>query len=100
MSIFIEEKNCYRKDIADKAALLIDCDAYYTALYYAFCQAKYSIFIFGWDIDGRIELLRGDKAKNKKIPVSLFDLIKWKAENNPDLNIYLNKWNYSILFTK
>ena len=92
--------NCWDTGVAEKAALLIDCASYYRVLYHALCKAKQSIFVLGWDIDGRIELLRGEEAKNKEIPVGFADLIRWKAKHNPDLKVYLNRWNYSIFFTR
>ncbi len=98
--IFEPGHNCWRKERADKAALLIDCANYYRALHYAFSRAKYSIFILGWDIDSRIELLRGEEAKNAGGRVTLFDVIYQKASENPDLKIYLNKWDYSLFFAK
>lgn len=99
-NIYETGHNCWDTGVADKAALLIDCASYYRVLYHALCKAKRSIFILGWDIDGRIELLRGKEAENQEIPVGLADLIRWKATHNPDLEIYLNRWNYSIFFSK
>ena len=29
-----------------------------------------------------------------------FDLIKWKAEENPDVEIYLNRWDYPLFMAK
>src|SRR5690606_25705950 len=73
---------------------------YYRELYYAICRAKYSIFILGWDIDSRIELLRGKEAKGQKLPVRLFDLIVHKAKENPDFKVYLNRWDYSFFMIR
>ncbi|WP_334129948.1 VTT domain-containing protein [Sneathiella sp.] len=98
-SIYRENHNCWRTGKADKAALLIDCANFFRALYAALCDAKKSIFILGWDIDGRIELLRGEEGEDNEIPVTLFDLLTHKAEENQDLQIYLNRWNYSVFFT-
>ena len=97
---FQESKNCWQSESGNNASLLIDCATYYRALYYAFTHAKHSIFIIGWDIDSRIELLRGKEAEQAEAPVVLFDLIKRKAEQNPHLQIYLNRWNYSIFLLK
>lgn len=91
-------RNCWQTGHAVKAALLIDCANYYRALYYALCNARHSISILGWDIDSRIELLRGEEARNREFPVRLFNLINRKAKENPDLKIYLDRWNYSIFF--
>jgi phosphatidylserine/phosphatidylglycerophosphate/cardiolipin synthase-like enzyme/uncharacterized membrane protein YdjX (TVP38/TMEM64 family) len=98
--IFTPGKNCWRAEKIHKAALLIDCANYFRALYHAICLAEHSIFITGWDIDGRIELLRGTEAEGKEMPVELGQLLKHKAKENPDLQIYLNKWNYSIFFAR
>lgn len=92
------DEKCWKADKATKAKLLIDCAAYYKALYQAICKAKKSIFILGWDIDGRIELMRGAEVENCTYPVRFRDLIVQKAKENPDLKIYLNRWNYSIFF--
>ena len=97
-TLFKPGENCWRTTKADKATLLIDCEAYYSALYHAISRAKRSIFVLGWDIDGRIELLRGEDAKNANFPVRFFDLIKFKTDENPELKVYLNRWNYSIFF--
>ncbi|MAM35267.1 MAG: phospholipase [Micavibrio sp.] len=99
-TFYKEGRNCWQKGRADKAAILIDCAAYYRALYHALSNAEHSVFILGWDIDGRIELLRGKEAEGLEVPPRLFDLIRWKAEENPDLKIYLNRWNYSIFYMK
>lgn len=96
---FSAQDHYWKKDKADKAALLVDCASYYKALYETLCHAKHSIFILGWDIDGRIELLRGEDAQNKKYAVALRELLCQKANENPDLEIYLNRWNYSIFFS-
>jgi phosphatidylserine/phosphatidylglycerophosphate/cardiolipin synthase-like enzyme/uncharacterized membrane protein YdjX (TVP38/TMEM64 family) len=93
-SVFHEE-NCRSVDRASYASVLIDCANYYRALHEAVCAAKRSIFVLGWDIDSRIELLRGEAAKASSCPATFFGLIQWKARQNPSLEIYLNRWDYS-----
>ena len=88
--------NCWRAETATHAAMVVDCANYYRALHSAICKAKHSIFILGWDIDSRIELLRGKDAEEAGCPSVFFDLIQWKARQSPDVMIYLNRWNYSI----
>jgi phosphatidylserine/phosphatidylglycerophosphate/cardiolipin synthase-like enzyme/membrane protein DedA with SNARE-associated domain len=100
VTIFEPGHNCWRRVQAYKVALLIDCNNYYRALHYAFSHAKYSIFILGWDIDSRIKLLRDIKTEGGVGSVTLFDVIYQKATENPDLKIYLNKWDYSLFFAK
>lgn len=96
--LFKPGRNCWRVETASHASMLIDCANYYRAVYDAISKAKHSIFILGWDIDSRIDLLRGDDALNAKYPVRFFDLIQAKARENPFLKIYLNRWDFSIFF--
>lgn len=94
-SLFRPRHNCWQITKSDYIAPVIDCDNYYRALHESISKAQRSIFIVGWDIDSRIELIRdGDKQSDQ--PKTLFDLLKWKAHQNPHLHIYLNRWNYSL----
>jgi phospholipase D1/2 len=99
-SIFQPGVNCWRVERANHASVLVDYGNYYRDLHAAICKAKESIFVLGWDIDGRIELLRGPDAEKSEAPVTFFELIKWKIEREPQIKIYLNKWDYSIFFAK
>ena len=90
--------NCWRTSRARQASMVVDCANYYRALHQAICNAKHSIFILGWDIDSRIELLRGGDAEKANCPVNFFELIQWKARQNPELMIYLNRWQFSLFF--
>ena len=90
--------NCWRTSRARQASMVVDCANYYRALHQAICNAKHSIFVLGWDIDSRIELLRGKDAAQANCPVNFFELIQWKARQNPEIMIYLNRWQFSLLF--
>lgn len=95
-SIFKTGRNCWRVRKAAFAAPVIDCSNYYRAVHQAICNARHTLFIVGWDIDSRIELLRGKDAEATECPNTLYELLKWKSEITPNLKIYLNRWNYSI----
>lgn len=94
--LFVTGRNCRQVATATHASMLVDCANYYRAVHQAICKAQHSVFILGWDIDSRIELLRGDEAKKSKCPSRLFDLIQWKSAQQPDVMIYLNRWDYSV----
>lgn len=81
-----------------QAALLVDCANFYRALHDSIVKAKKSIFIVGWDIDSRIRLIRGKDEREAKAPSIAGDLLAWKANQNPDLKIYLLRWDSSITF--
>jgi phosphatidylserine/phosphatidylglycerophosphate/cardiolipin synthase-like enzyme/uncharacterized membrane protein YdjX (TVP38/TMEM64 family) len=98
--LFSEGRNCWRATQAACASVVVDCGNYYRDLYESICKAKHSIFVLGWDIDSRIELIRGERARGLKCPPVFFDLIQAKAAENPELMIYLNRWNYSLFFAQ
>ncbi|WP_018983588.1 VTT domain-containing protein [Salinimonas chungwhensis] len=97
-SIFKQGENCWVSSKASHATPLIDCANYYRALHSSIVKAKHSIFIVGWDIDSRIRLIRGEEEANSEAPSVISDLLAWKAEQNPDLRVYLLRWDSSLAF--
>ncbi|MBI1276059.1 hypothetical protein GC177_08820 [bacterium] len=89
-------QHCEAVAKASHASVLVDYANYYRALYESICKARHSVFVLGWDIDSRIRLLRSDDAKKTECPIRFFDLIQWKARQNPGLKIYLNRWDYTL----
>lgn len=96
--VFKPEENCWRTSRISHGTLLVDCANFYRALHSAITKAKRSIFIVGWDIDSRIRLLRGEDEKAATAPSRALDLIAWKAKQNPEIDIYLLRWDASISF--
>ncbi len=80
---------------ANHAALIVDCADYYRAVYEAISKARHNVFLLGWDIDSRIELLRGEE-KTKDAVVS--DLISRVANERPDIEFYLLKWKPAPIY--
>lgn len=99
-SLFQPGQNCWRVEPATQATLIVDYANYYQAVFEAIRKAKRSIFIVGWDIDSRIEMVRGKDAEGVDCPTVFFDLIQWKARQTPGIQIYLNKWDYSLFFAR
>ena len=97
-NIFEPGKNCWQETQACYSSPLIDCANYYRALHSSICKAEKQIIIVGWDIDSRIRLLHGEEEEQSEAPSRIGDLIRWKAEQNPDLKIYLLRWDSSFAF--
>ncbi len=89
-----------RQHHADNCAVIVDCANYYRAVYEAIQKARQSVFIVGWDIDSRIELLRGDDRPDPERSYALADVLKRKAQEAPDIRIYLLKWASSFIYAK
>jgi phosphatidylserine/phosphatidylglycerophosphate/cardiolipin synthase-like enzyme len=87
--------NCYRTAQATRTSVIVDADDYFHWARAAMLKAKRRIVLVGWDFDGRITLGRagpGDPA-----PERVGDFIYWLAENRPELEIYLLRWDLGAL---
>ncbi len=96
--LFELKKNCWRVTRAEHATLLVDCANFYSAIHSAIAKAKHSIFILGWEIDSQTRLLRGDEERESKIPSVIIELLDWKAKQDPEIQIYLCRWDASVVF--
>jgi phospholipase D1/2 len=91
--ICVEGKNCWRIAPANRAAFLIDADAYFSALASAFGRARRFILISGWQLDSRFRLCPKD-ASCPAFGDFLHDLVR----RNRKLNIYLLIWDFSMIY--
>src|ERR1043166_998806 len=92
-TICVAGRNCWRIEPANRAAFLIDADAYYRAVASAFERARRYILLAGWQLDSRFRLAPGDE----KTPF-FGDFLHSLLRRNRKLNIYLLVWDYSILY--
>jgi phosphatidylserine/phosphatidylglycerophosphate/cardiolipin synthase-like enzyme/uncharacterized membrane protein YdjX (TVP38/TMEM64 family) len=90
-------ENCWRYLQADRAALLVDGENYFDALYEAIKQARHAVYILAWDIDSRLTLIRGDTPTEH--PAELGELIHKVLAERPELNVYILNWDWAMLYT-
>lgn len=74
---------------ADRAAIIVDADRYFRVARRAMLAAKRRITLIGWDFDSRITV--GDPADGG--PALLGEFIHWLVEVNPELEIFLLRWD-------
>jgi phospholipase D1/2 len=98
MAILNEGHNCWRLSHADKAAFLIDGEAYFKTLAEAIEQAQKTIFIAAWDIDSRIQLSRRNAVEADR--KTLGDFLNAKAKCTPELQVYVLAWDFPILYVR
>src|SRR3954468_2069753 len=65
-------RNCWRIEHADRAAFLVDGVEYFGAVRSALAKARRSIFILGWDIDSRMQLVPGGAGDGLPEPLGDF----------------------------
>lgn len=90
-------KNCGYIAQASRASVLIDGESYYTAFYQAVQQARKAVYILAWDIDSRMQLIRGDTPAD--LPVELGDFLNAVVKQRPELNIYILNWDWAVLYS-
>ncbi len=83
---------CWKLGKADRAAFLVDAAAYFSAFADSIRQARYVIYIAGWDFDSRIPLLRSPGPH-----VRLGNLLKETVKRKPGLRVYILCWKHSFV---
>ncbi|MGY4398272.1 phosphatidylserine/phosphatidylglycerophosphate/cardiolipin synthase-like enzyme [Sphingomonas sp. UYAg733] len=91
-------RNCWRIERVDKATVLIDADRYFRAARAAMLKAKQQILLIGWDFDARIDLVPGEHVDDGA-PHNVGDFISWLVDRNPDLDVYLLRWDVGAVKT-
>jgi len=92
------EDTCWRKERADRVAVVVDGAAYFAALRSAILKAERSIFIVGWDIDSRVRLVGDSGTVDDGAPEQLRALLTYAAERRPELSIHVLLWDYTIVY--
>ncbi|HMB17231.1 MAG TPA: VTT domain-containing protein [Pelovirga sp.] len=92
---FRNDKNCRQLAKAERAAFLIDGEAYFSAIAEACEKARYAIYIIGWDVDSRIRLRRNEGDEQD----GFADFLKRLANENPELNIYILEWDFAMFYS-
>lgn len=91
-ALFRSGANCWKVAQASSARVLIDGDQYFDALDKALHSARRSIFIVGWDFDGRIQL-----CPQRDGHPPLGPLLRSLVAAQPDLSVYILVWSISLL---
>lgn len=86
----------WHRDRAEQVGFLIDGEAYYSAFADLLRQARYQAWILCWDVDSRMPLTRPCTPHDS--PCRLTDVIRQSLKDNPNLNIHLLAWDYSMIY--
>lgn len=87
--------NCWRHSAAQRLALLIDGENYFSAVRAALRGARRRICILGWDIHSRTDLLPdGDDG----LPRELAPFLQRLLERRKALEIRLLSWDFAMIY--
>ncbi len=89
-------RNCMALERAERLSVIVDADDYFRFARRAMMAAKRRIMLIGWDFDGRIVLGHEQGVDG---PEKLGDFVHWLVERNPDLEIFLLRWDVGALKT-
>lgn len=88
--------NCWRIEHARRASFLIDAADYYKAFRAAAAKARHSILMLGWDIDSRVQLVRGEDPG--PLPNSLCDFLNALVSRHGGPRAYVLTWDFAMLY--
>lgn len=95
------EPGLWRIEKASRAKVIVDADDYFRVMQQVMMRAKKRIFLIGWDFDTRIALGRGRRwwqmLPRRHPPRRLGRFIVWLVKRNPDLEVYVLKWNFAAV---
>jgi phosphatidylserine/phosphatidylglycerophosphate/cardiolipin synthase-like enzyme len=83
---------------ATRAALVVDAADYFSAARRGMLQARRRIMLIGWDFDARIQLADPASLLPGE-PRTLGNFILWLVDENPELEVFLLRWNIGALRT-
>lgn len=85
----------WRTERADRFSVIVDAERYFEVAREALLQARHRIMLVGWDFDARIRL-SGD-ARLSGEPQAIGDFLYWRVQQNPELELYLLRWDTGAL---
>ena len=94
------EPGVWRYAHAKRARVVIDAADYFSVMQAAMLNARYRIFLIGWDFDTRIRLAEGrhwwQRGWKDKYPARLGGFISWLVRNRPTLEVRILKWSFGV----
>ncbi|WP_420140203.1 phospholipase D-like domain-containing protein, partial [Sphingomonas sp.] len=92
-----DDARLWRTEKAARMRVIVDADDYFRIARDAMMQARRRIMLIGWDFDARIRLIRDGHEPGE--PETVGDFILWLAERNPELEVFLLRWDVGALKT-
>src|SRR5437763_17061999 len=95
MTVLRSGETCWRAARADRAAFLIDNQAYFTAVFDALQKARRSISLLGWGFDPRTRLFP-DGYDGPNDPDEVGRILVALARARPELDVRLLIWRSAL----
>src|ERR1044071_8233943 len=92
------DKIFWRKELANRAAVLIDAGQYFGAARAAMLKAKSHIFVVGWDIHSRTTFVGESGVAKDGYPELFGEFLTALARERPKLKIHVLLWDFAALY--
>lgn len=92
----VEGKTCWRREHAHRLSLLVDGEAFFSAVRSALANARHSFYILGWDINSEVRLCPG--GADDGLPEPLGDFLNALVERRTSLHGHVLGWDYAMLY--
>ena len=90
-------ENVWLEADVDRCGWAIDGAAYYRAVRETALAAEQTLYILGWDVDSRLELIRGGPPADG-LPTALGPFLDAVLQRRPGLHIYLLSWDFALIY--
>jgi phosphatidylserine/phosphatidylglycerophosphate/cardiolipin synthase-like enzyme len=95
--LVLNKEAFWRVANAVQMSVIVDADDYFSHARTAMLNAKQRIMLIGWDFDARIHLAQ--KGHERDEPPAVGDFIYWLVERNPELEVFLLRWDLGAIKT-
>jgi len=94
-ALFEPGRNCWRVERAERAAFVVDGDAYFKAFVDSARQARRSILIIGWDFHSRTPLIWDEQSQTC---VEVGQFLNGLVKHRRGLRVHILTWDYPMIF--
>ncbi|MGM0412106.1 MAG: VTT domain-containing protein [Pseudomonadota bacterium] len=90
-------ENVWVEADVERCGWAIDGAAYFRAVRETALAAEQTLYILGWDVDSRLELVRGGPPADG-LPAALGPFLDAVLHRRPGLHIYLLSWDFALIY--
>ena len=91
-AFLVPGRTVWRLEACRRAAVLVDGACFFGAVRSAFLAARHGIFVIGWDIDSRTELV-GASRPDDGLPTAFGRFLAGLVARRPELRVRLLLWD-------
>ena len=100
-ALLVPGETCWRIERAERLSVIVDGADYFRHLRSALRAADRAVYMIGWDLDLRLEMIPGesdgDGLAPDGMPNELGEFLKHVVENAPRVSLHILKWDKAVL---